>query len=265
MADSTESPSKAELRKKITAIIGFPSTEHIYGTDQTRKFYVADQGQLEAIMEAVEQAFQAQRSAVIREAMERLPVNRKLYEPVTKREVGPGGSATMDLGKDQKGTLVFVQDNGYNQAVDELRAALQAMLNTPTEGDKWMSKDFKEIIQGWVYTDSYGALTLSQKENDRYGQSVAELFEEYAGKSLAVSYYITDKQVSTDEAMSASIVKDLGGEIDAEFVLDAYSEWTVMEFKEKAIVGGHDLVQELETYEGKYCTLVLSKVGGLDD
>ncbi len=77
--------------------------------------------------------FQAQRSAVIREAMERLPKNRKLYEPVTKREVGRGGSAMMDLGKDQKGTLVFVQDNGYNQAADEARAALQAMLNTTME------------------------------------------------------------------------------------------------------------------------------------
>lgn len=116
----------------------------------------------------------------------------------------------------------------------------------------------KEISQGWIKYDNYGTLVLKGKKDDYSGEAVAELFEPFNGKEVSVHYYITDKPVTEAEALEASVVKDLGGETKAEFILDAYSSWTVLEHKQKAVVGGHNLIDELDTYEGKYCTLVIS-------
>src|SRR6187549_2774553 len=45
-----------------------------------------------------------------------LPEKRKLIEPVTKREVGDNDRVGIDLDADTKGSLVFIQDNGFNSA-----------------------------------------------------------------------------------------------------------------------------------------------------
>lgn len=49
---------------------------------------------------------------------------RQLVEPVTKREVTDGDIAGIDLDADPKGSLKFIQDNGYNQALLEVKALL---------------------------------------------------------------------------------------------------------------------------------------------
>lgn len=116
----------------------------------------------------------------------------------------------------------------------------------------------KEVSQGWIEYDSYGSLVLKANKDNYSGEPVAELFEPFNGKTVSTHYYITDKPVTEDEALEASIVKDLGGETKAEFILDAYSSWTVLDHKQEATVGGHNLIDELDTYEGKYCTLVIS-------
>jgi hypothetical protein len=54
-----------------------------------------------------------------------IPEKRKLFEPVTKRPVGPGGKAMIDLLADREGSLIFIQDNGYNQAIDDLLTNLE--------------------------------------------------------------------------------------------------------------------------------------------
>ena len=45
-----------------------------------------------------------------------------------------------------------------------------------------------------------------------------------------------------------------------EWVLDAYSEYSITEFKENLVIGGHDLVGELTNYKGKFLLLVVEKV-----
>lgn len=120
-----------------------------------------------------------------------------------------------------------------------------------------MAKPKREVIQGWIDNDSYGTDVLKEDKDSYSGEAIASVFEEYTGKEISVHYYITDKKVSEDEALEASVIKDLGGEVKAEFILDAYSSWTVMDHKQEAVVGGHDLIEELSSYGGKYCTLII--------
>jgi hypothetical protein len=115
----------------------------------------------------------------------------------------------------------------------------------------------KKVTCGWIDTDSYGSLVIKVDKHDHSGSPIAEVFEEYTGKKIAVHYYITDETVTEDQALEASVRKDLGGDVQAEFILDAYSSWTIMDFKQEAVVGGHDLIAELESYEDKFCTLII--------
>jgi hypothetical protein len=80
------------------------------------------------------------------------------------------------------------------------------------------------------------------------------------GDKVFVRYYLSDKEITLDQANRALIIKTCGGDIDElEFILDAYSEYTIMDYKEELKVGGHDLFEELEDYEGKYLILIIEK------
>lgn len=60
--------------------------------------------------------------------MEMLPGKRKLIEPVTKRPVTEiGDKVGIDLDADIKGSLKFIQDNGYNQALSDMEAKLKLL------------------------------------------------------------------------------------------------------------------------------------------
>jgi hypothetical protein len=59
-------------------------------------------------------------AAVTAELRALVPEKRRLFEPATKREVLPGGKAMIDLSADKKGSLMFIQDNGFNQAIDKI-------------------------------------------------------------------------------------------------------------------------------------------------
>lgn len=80
------------------------------------------------------------------------------------------------------------------------------------------------------------------------------------GEKVFVRYYLSDKEITLDQANTALIIKTCGGYIDElEFILEAYSEYTIMDYKEDLKVGGHDLFEELEDYEGKYLILIIEK------
>lgn len=53
---------------------------------------------------------------------------RVLYEPVTNRIVNTGDKVGIDLDVDTKGSLKFIQDNGYNQAVTEFTKVINSKL-----------------------------------------------------------------------------------------------------------------------------------------
>lgn len=48
--------------------------------------------------------------------LECVPEERELIEPVTKRKVTTGDKVGIDLDADTRGSLKFIQDNGFNQA-----------------------------------------------------------------------------------------------------------------------------------------------------
>lgn len=58
---------------------------------------------------------------------ERMPKKLELFEPVTKRLVGDGDGVTVDLGVDVDGSLMFVQNNGFNVALSEVHAVLKEL------------------------------------------------------------------------------------------------------------------------------------------
>lgn len=81
-----------------------------------------------------------------------------------------------------------------------------------------------------------------------------ELSDEIENKQISVQYWIADKEMTKDE-LQEGMLKKLFGTIDVEYWA-SYSDvtgylWTNQELK----VGGHDLLDELQSNLGKYIYL----------
>ena len=118
-----------------------------------------------------------------------------------------------------------------------------------------------KTYQGWLGECPYGFLSLAEKPTDEYPPSLAEKIAEdwKTGEKVALRYYITDAEVTLEQASEALIVKTFGGDLDAEYLLDAYSEYTVLEWEEGLKIGGHSLIEELATFDGKYAVIVVEE------
>lgn len=107
------------------------------------------------------------------------------------------------------------------------------------------------IIEG-VYGDDYTALILSG-----HTQPLAEQIEtdlELYGRYATVRYWVTDTERSCEQ-LDDNLAKVCVGAVDADYG-SVYSEttgylWTTAEL----MVGGHDLLAELESYVGRYVHL----------
>lgn len=79
------------------------------------------------VWEAYDTLFHSQLDLYRQELLEEIEgKKRKLIEPVTKRVVADiGDKVGIDLDADTKGSLVFIQDNGFNQALDEVKAIIE--------------------------------------------------------------------------------------------------------------------------------------------
>lgn len=88
--------------------------------------------------------------------------------------------------------------------------------------------------------------------------NIQEDFSTYA--NIFLRYYITDKPVTLEEVMTAFVIKCICGSItELHFLLQDYSEWTIGEREEDFVVWGHDLVDELRGYDGKFLTLIIEE------
>ena len=111
-------------------------------------------------------------------------------------------------------------------------------------------KTYKGIIKEADYGEFWGAIFIG--ENDR---PIAEIFQDdFVNKQVSVRYWISDKE-KTKEQLQESILKKLFGNVEATYS-DIYSEitgylWTT----EELIIGGHDLINEIRSYTGKYIHL----------
>ena len=112
------------------------------------------------------------------------------------------------------------------------------------------------IYKGILEIDDYGCLKCG---NSYLVEDIEADFKK--GDNVFVRYYVTDKEVTEEEAKEALILKTIGGNLDElEFELDAYTEYTIMKLVEHLVIGGHDLFKELQDCEDKFLILIIEMV-----
>ena len=82
-----------------------------------------------------------------------------------------------------------------------------------------------------------------------------ELCDKIANKFVSIRYYVSNVEITLEQA-EEYFIRQLYGEVDAEYEM-IYSEttgylWTNEELK----VGGHDLLEEFKSFIGKYLILI---------
>ncbi len=126
-----------------------------------------------------------------------------------------------------------------------------------------------KIYQGYLREQTWGEaldiLYLVDDNRDPYKTSeedpLAEILEaDIANKYVSARYYITNKQCTVTEA-EESFIKWLVGEVETD-VGAHYSEITGYLWTDEEInIGGHDLINELHGYLGKYLILIIDIFG----
>ncbi|NVN93957.1 MAG: hypothetical protein HXX18_01610 [Bacteroidetes bacterium] len=112
------------------------------------------------------------------------------------------------------------------------------------------------IYEGLLNIDKYGCLRCGEK------YLISAIENDFKiGEKVFIRYYLTNKVVSLKEAKQALIVKTIGGDIDElDFILYAYSEYTIMEYNEELIIAGYNLFEEFSNANGKYLILIIESV-----
>jgi len=125
----------------------------------------------------------------------------------------------------------------------------------------------QHVFSGYLLYDDYEFLCLDEKaEYHHHGSPLGGMINEKIsnGTNVFVRYYISDKPLTLENANEALIYKSLGlGNVEANYVLEAYSEYTIEAWEHTAVVGGHDLLKELDTHTGKYLILVITEASSL--
>lgn len=109
---------------------------------------------------------------------------------------------------------------------------------------------------GYLTTDEYGLLTCDNSV-------LVDMIEPHfaVGQVVSVRYFITDTFATEKEVEKALVIQSFGGKIDElKFVLDAWSEYSIEDLAEDLKIGGHDLIDELSNYEGKYLILIIEEI-----
>lgn len=136
-------------------------------------------------------------------------------------------------------------------------------------------------LYGYLYRKEYEDLILRSSDKKTLFRVASELREfgkehgreEYDDVGLG-AYHInlnncnlkilaTDKECSLEEAEGALVDRLYGGEVYAYLENIGYSEFTIIGIDiEELRIGGHDIIEELRSYEGKYVHIVLELVEG---
>lgn len=120
-------------------------------------------------------------------------------------------------------------------------------------------KTYRGIIKITTIGENEDALVLKQqgnyyeREDDTLAYMISQDIKAF-GSFLTVRYYISDWELS-EEALITNWLDRIEGEGEAKYLVH-YSDytgylWTDQEFK----IGGHDILAELASYEGKYLHL----------
>lgn len=120
-------------------------------------------------------------------------------------------------------------------------------------------------IQGTIekgYTDNWYTIKIIQDDGYKIDlvNRIREATENFPGKDVQLNYYISDKLCSKGEMLEGWL-KKLHGNIDAAYEANGYhySSWTWgTDYDTVLKIGGHNLLNELYSYEGKYIILELN-------
>jgi hypothetical protein len=112
------------------------------------------------------------------------------------------------------------------------------------------------VYDGIVTLRDYGdgmGLTFLSDDDEPLAARVMDDCGAY-GRYASVRYFVSDEPRPVAE-MEENLVRKISGALDANFG-DCYSEitgylWT----DEEAVIGGHDVIAEISTYEGRYVWL----------
>ena len=109
---------------------------------------------------------------------------------------------------------------------------------------------YKGFITERVYSDNDEALFIGDM-----GSPISEdLMDEINGEQVSVRYWISDV-IQTKEELTESFLKNLFGVVDADYSVQ-YSETTGYLWTDSKLnIGGHSLLDELESNIGKYIYL----------
>lgn len=124
----TSNPNDTELREQldrfVVSMIRTYSPDDVLRPLEEGVSYMAYDR--DSAVDFLEALLATQRNNLLAEILEELPEKRKLVEPVTKRPVDNlGDKVEIDVDADMRGSLIFVQDNGFNQALDEITALIR--------------------------------------------------------------------------------------------------------------------------------------------
>jgi hypothetical protein len=120
----------------------------------------------------------------------------------------------------------------------------------------------KKVYRGWVERCPYGFLALSPTLEEEYPRALAQRIGKdwETGEKVSLRYYISNNEMTEEEAIRALIHKMFGGaSIHVNYHLEAYSEYTIEEWEEGLNIGGHNLVDELYTFLGQYAVVVIEE------
>lgn len=113
---------------------------------------------------------------------------------------------------------------------------------------------------GHLTQDADSCLAISERKDFYNGGDnlvFAEFFEEnLENKQVSISYFIAEEETPREE-LEEQYLKKITGLVEAS-IYPVYSDvtgylWTNEECK----VGGHDLYEELQSYEGKYIDMAI--------
>lgn len=110
------------------------------------------------------------------------------------------------------------------------------------------------ILQGYICLHSLDEATDILFLHSIEPQLSQKLYHLIHNKTVTARYWITDKETTKEQAQEM-FIKKLFGEAECEYGSE-YSEitgylWT----DDKCKIGGHDLIEELKSYVGKYLIL----------
>ena len=110
-----------------------------------------------------------------------------------------------------------------------------------------------------LYLDEYNeSSTVSHSENyyEEDSTFVEKLQYKISGKFCTIRYFICDEKTSYSE-LNDNLIRQIEGDVSADYG-KRYSEYTGYLWTDEELnVGGHDLLNELKSYENKYIFMII--------